>query len=85
MKVEEAKKILGEEVFAQLDQLVYNLLDRSTFLSLTEEKYGAMVFTGSIRRQSGMNKDTVKDKTSVPPFRGQMYQELFGVSKPEYF
>ena len=48
-----------------------------------EDKYGMGVYTGQMKRPSGVNKDDVKDKTTLPAYRGQSYQDVFGLPKPE--
>ena len=47
-------------------------------------RYGDMVYTGTIDRLVGINKDKAEDKLSIPPFMGQTYQE-FGVPQKDVY
>ena len=78
-KEKEAKEILGDKVYYHLDKSILELLDRGTFLELMTMRYGDMVYTGTIDRLVGINKDKAEDKLSIPPLTGQTYQEIFGV------
>lgn len=80
-KPDQAKEILGEQVYNGLEHTILGLLDCSTYVNMTDQKYGPMVFTGQLKRD-GVNKDKVKDKTTLPPYRGQTYQEIFGLPRP---
>ena len=86
-KEKEAKEILGDKVYYHLDKSILELLDRGTFLELMTMRYGDMVYTGTIDRMVGINKDKVKreEMFSIPPFTGQTYQEVFGVPPKDIY
>ena len=86
-KEKEAKEILGDKVYYHLDTSILELLDRGTFLELMTMRYGEMVYTGTIDRLVGINKDKVKreEMFSIPPFTGQTYQEVFGVPPKDVY
>ena len=84
-KEKEAKEILGDKVYYHLDKSILELLDRGTFLELMTMRYGDMVYTGTIDRLVGINKDKAEDKLSIPPFTGQTYQEIFGVPQKDAY
>lgn len=80
----EARKILGEKIFEDLDHLIYSLMDGSTFLNLTSEKNGPTIYQGMITRNYAENVDHMKDKTVMPTFKGKFYHELFGAGPSRY-
>ena len=80
----EAKKILGDKLYWELDEMIYKLLDGATFLELTARKNGSTICQGVISRDYGVVPDETTDKSPQPPYRGQHYHEIFGLGKGHF-
>ena len=80
----EAKKILGDKLYWDLDEMIYKLLDGGTFLELTAKKNGPTIYQGFISRDYATCVDDADDKGDLPPYRGQYYHEIFGLGKGNY-
>ena len=81
---EGAKKILGEKLYWDLDEMIYKLMDGCNFLELTSKKNGPTTYKGMITRDFATCIDGVADKSTLPPFRGHHYHEIFGIGKGRY-
>ena len=49
-KEEQAKEILGPQVYADLDKSICELLDNGAFLDLAEQKFGTVIYSGGWNR-----------------------------------
>ena len=81
---EEAKQILGEKFYSNLNIIIYNLMDGSTYLNLTSEKNGPTVYQGMIARNYAENIDSMQDKSKAPCFQGKYYHDIFGIGHSKY-
>ena len=81
---ESAKKILGEKLYWDLDEMIYKLMDGCNFVELTEKKNGPTIYRGMIPRDFATSIDTLSDRSTLPPFRGHHYHEVFGMGKGKY-
>ena len=81
---EAAKKILGEKLYWDLDEMIYKLMDGCNFLELTSKKNGPTTYKGLMPREYATCIDEVTDKSTLPPFRGHHYHEVFGMGKGRY-
>ena len=64
--------------------MIYKLMDGGTFLELTAKKNGPTIYQGMITRSYATCVDGVSDKSTLPPFRGQHYHDIFGLGKGSY-
>ena len=64
--------------------MIYRLMDGGNFLELTAMKNGPTIYQGIITRSYATGVDGVTDKTTLPPFRGQHYHDIFGLGKGNY-
>ena len=72
-------------MYYNLDENIVELMDGGTVLELPTMKYGNVIYTGTLNRKLGINRDKADDKTTIPPYRGQTYQDIFGLPKKELF
>lgn len=82
---EEAKKILGDRHYDDLDQTISDLMDGGQFRSMAEKKCGPRVYCGSKSPsdesdwdgRAALNMDKKENRLKLPPYKGRYYQELF--------
>jgi hypothetical protein len=81
---EEAKKILGDRLYYDLDVMIVEHMDEAKFHHSACLKNGPQVHSGSMSRTISINSDEKDNRLGLPPFRGKYYHELFGCGRGEY-
>lgn len=63
-------------MYADLDQMIYDLMDGGRYYNMASTKYGSQVHSGSMERNS-LNMDLKENRLNLPPYRGKYFHEIF--------
>ena len=74
---EEAKKTLGDRLYADLDQMIYDLMDGGRYQAMAEKTAGPQVHGGSVEREGALNREQKENRLKLPPYRGRYFHEIF--------
>lgn len=80
----EAKEILGERLYRDLDQMIYDLMDGGRFYNTASLMSGPLVVSGGMNRKDSVNEDHYSNRHDIPPFTGKYYHEIFGLRRGDY-
>ena len=75
----EAKKILGSKLYLDLDKMILDLMDGSTFLTTAMANVGPTTISGWTNKGEALNEDHFNCRHRLPPFTGKYYHEIFGM------
>ena len=81
---EEAKEILGERLYYDLDQMIFDLMDGARFDSTCVTMNGPQVHSGRRTIEFVINQDLKENKHNLPLFMGKYYHEIFGYGLGDY-
>lgn len=74
---EEAKQFLGERLYGELDQMIYDLMDGGRYYNMASVKHGLQVHSGNMERARSLNVDEKENKLKLPPYKGKLLHEIF--------
>ena len=81
---EEARQILGDRLYYDLDQMIFELMDEGKFNSMALRKSGTQVHSGNMTRTTSINSDLKENRLGLPPFKGKYFHEVFGYGRGDY-
>lgn len=80
----EAKEILGERLYNDLDHMICDLMDGTRFYPSAMLMRGPLVASGGVRKKGTLNEDQLDCRHRLPPFTGKYYHEIFGLGRGDY-
>ena len=80
----EAKQILGERLYVDLDMMIYENMDRARYPNSVVHKVGEQVICAALEKDTSLNAEVKENKVKLPPFKGRYYHDIFGIGKPDY-
>ena len=80
----EAKAILTERLYADLDKMINDLLDAEKFFNLAPMMHGPSIVLGGTEKEGAVNEENVTSRHCLPVFTGKYYHELFEMKPGEY-
>lgn len=78
-KKEDALRVMGKKMFAELEMTISCLLEHRTFQVSAIQKYGTSLHSDTVQKTAGLQSYELA-KTIVPPFRAKSTRELMGQS-----
>ena len=59
-------------------------MEEGRYFTSIVRKSGKQVFSSDVDVDSALNTELKEHKLGVPPYRGRLYQEIFGNGRPSY-
>ena len=78
-KEEDALKIIGKKAYSDLETKIFNLLGQQNFTVAARHKYSNHAHNDTVQK-TGTVKLHELERSSVPPYRAQTYQDIIGKS-----